>query len=124
MKLHEIEGIGASYAAKLEGAGLTHVAHLLEKGATKKGREEIAAAAGVSEKHVLTWVNHADLMRIDGVGWQRHAAGLAEGAQAQGGLRHGWAQSSTGTRWRRQHPTPLAAIGYATSAGSTADRIP
>ena len=68
MKLHEIEGIGPAYAAKLEAGGVQHVAHLLERGGTKKGRQEIAAQAGVSESLVLRWVNHADLMRIDGIG--------------------------------------------------------
>jgi predicted flap endonuclease-1-like 5' DNA nuclease len=47
---------------------VTQVAHLLEHGGTAAGREKLAATAGVSEKLVLEWVNHADLMRIDGVG--------------------------------------------------------
>jgi predicted flap endonuclease-1-like 5' DNA nuclease len=40
----------------------------LEKGAFPKGREEIAAAAGISPLLVLKWVNHVDLFRIKGVG--------------------------------------------------------
>jgi predicted flap endonuclease-1-like 5' DNA nuclease len=41
---------------------------LLEKGATPKGRKKIAEKAGISEKLILEWVNHADLFRVRGVG--------------------------------------------------------
>jgi predicted flap endonuclease-1-like 5' DNA nuclease len=44
------------------------VEHLLERGGTPAGRREIAEASGVSPKLVLEWVNHADLMRVKGVG--------------------------------------------------------
>lgn len=68
MKLIDIEGIGPAYAAKLEEGGVTSVEDLLAKGGTKKGRQALAESAGVAEALVLRWVNHADLMRIDGVG--------------------------------------------------------
>ncbi len=43
---------------------------LLNAGATKKGRAEIAEKTGISEKLILGWVNRADLSRIKGVGGQ------------------------------------------------------
>ena len=67
-KLIEIEGIGPAYAAKLEGVGVNSVEKLLEKGASKKGRETLAEKSGISEKRILEWVNRADLARIKGVG--------------------------------------------------------
>lgn len=67
-KLETIEGIGGAYAQKLRQAGIATIEALLEKGATPKGREEIAETTGISEKLVLRWVNHADLFRIKGVG--------------------------------------------------------
>lgn len=67
-KLTEIEGIGQVSAAKLETAGVTSTGDLLEKGATPAGRKEIAEKSGVSEKHILRWINMADLFRIKGVG--------------------------------------------------------
>jgi predicted flap endonuclease-1-like 5' DNA nuclease len=70
MKITEIEGIGPSYGDKLAAAGVDTVAELLEKGASAKGREELAAASGISEKMIRDWVNMADLMRINGVGKQ------------------------------------------------------
>jgi predicted flap endonuclease-1-like 5' DNA nuclease len=66
-KLLEIEGIGAKYAGKLKAAGIATTEALLEKGATPKGRKEIAAASGIGDVLILEWVNHVDLFRIKGV---------------------------------------------------------
>ncbi|MCW5940343.1 MAG: DUF4332 domain-containing protein [Fimbriimonadaceae bacterium] len=66
----EIEGIGPAYGTKLEAAGIKTEEQLLEAGATKKGREEIAEKTGISETLVLEWVNRADLARIKGVAGQ------------------------------------------------------
>jgi predicted flap endonuclease-1-like 5' DNA nuclease len=65
--LLEIEGVGEKYAKKLEAVGVKTTEGLLEKGATPKGRKEIAEKSGVSEKLILEWVNHVDLFRIKGV---------------------------------------------------------
>ena len=67
-KLTEIEGIGGWFALLLEAAGVRSSDSLLSKGATAKGRREIARRAGISEAKILEWVNHADLFRIKGVG--------------------------------------------------------
>ena len=67
-KLEQVEGIGDVYAQKLRDAGVATTGALLSQGATPKGREEIAAKAGVSGKLILEWVNHVDLFRITGVG--------------------------------------------------------
>lgn len=66
--LVDIEGIGETYAKKLKDAGVATQEALLEKAGSAKGREELAAASGISEKLILEWVNHVDLMRIKGVG--------------------------------------------------------
>lgn len=68
MKIEEVEGIGPAYAAKLGEAGVKTTDDLLSLGANAKGREMLASSTGVSEKLILEWVNHADLMRLDGVG--------------------------------------------------------
>ena len=79
-KIVEIEGIGEAYAKKLEEAGVKTTDNLLEKAATKKGREKLAEETGISEKLILKWANHADLFRIKGVAGQfaelREAAGV------------------------------------------------
>ena len=67
-KLTEIEGIGAAYAQKLQGAEIVSAEDLLEKGSSPEGRKELAEKAGVSDKLLLRWVNMADLFRLKGVG--------------------------------------------------------
>ena len=68
-KLIEIEGIGPTYAATLQDKlGISKVEELLEMGASKKGRDEIAAKTGIADAHILRWVNMADLFRIKGIG--------------------------------------------------------
>jgi predicted flap endonuclease-1-like 5' DNA nuclease len=68
--IHEIQGIGPNYASKLLGIGINTVAKLLEDGATRTGRLKLTETTGISESLILTWVNHADLMRINGIGDQ------------------------------------------------------
>jgi predicted flap endonuclease-1-like 5' DNA nuclease len=70
MKIADIEGIGPVYARKLSKAGIRSVESLLKKGASNKGRKEIAAAAGITHTSILEWVNRADLFRIKGIGSQ------------------------------------------------------
>lgn len=69
-KIIDVEGIGEIYAKKLTDAGINNVEDLLEKCAKPAGRKELAEKADISPKLILTWTNHADLMRIDGVGPQ------------------------------------------------------
>ncbi len=69
-KLSEIEGIGETYSAKLEEAGITSLENLLESACEKKGRKDLAEKSGVSEKLILGWVNRADLARVKGISTQ------------------------------------------------------
>lgn len=68
MRIDEIEGIGPAQAAKLTAAGVSTTDELLEHGAKPGGRDKLAADTGISGTLILEWVNHADLMRIPGVG--------------------------------------------------------
>jgi len=52
----------------LEQAGINTVEGLLAAGGAKKGRAALAEASGISEAQLLKFVNHADLMRIKGIG--------------------------------------------------------
>jgi predicted flap endonuclease-1-like 5' DNA nuclease len=69
-KIVEIEGIGPVFAEKLSKAGVLTIEGLLEKGASRTGRKNIADESGVDESKILNWVNKADLFRIKGVGPQ------------------------------------------------------
>jgi predicted flap endonuclease-1-like 5' DNA nuclease len=64
----DIEGIGPQYAAKFQSAGINTLADLLEKGASREGRQAVAEQTGLSDTLVLKFVNRADLDRIKGVG--------------------------------------------------------
>lgn len=68
MKIDEVEGIGPTYAAKLQEAGIKDTDAYLERACTAPGRKELAETTGISGKLILGWVNMVDLCRISGVG--------------------------------------------------------
>jgi predicted flap endonuclease-1-like 5' DNA nuclease len=70
MKIEEVEGIGPVFGEKLRAAGVESVDDLLAKGASRGGRAALVEATGIDGGKILEWVNHADLMRIKGVGSQ------------------------------------------------------
>lgn len=69
-KIIDVEGIGPVYGEKLEAAEIKTVEQLLEACCKPAGRKALAEKTGIAEKLILTWTNHADLMRINGVGPQ------------------------------------------------------
>lgn len=69
-KLTSIQGIAEATETKLNTAGVDSVDALLEKGATPKGRKELAEKSGISETLILKYVNYADLFRIKGIAGQ------------------------------------------------------
>ncbi len=69
-KIEQIEGIGPVYGQKLSDIGVKTTEDLLTKGATKRGRAQLAEETGISETLILKWTNHADLFRINGVAGQ------------------------------------------------------
>lgn len=68
--VHHIEGIGPHYAKLLGVAGITTTEHLLQAGATQRGRMELSRKTGISCKLLLKWVNMSDLFRVRGVAGQ------------------------------------------------------
>jgi predicted flap endonuclease-1-like 5' DNA nuclease len=68
--IKDIEGIGPAFAEKLEAAGIKTEEALLAAGGEAKGRADLAAKTGITEKQLLEWVNRADLARIHGIGGQ------------------------------------------------------
>lgn len=69
-KIEEIEGVGPAYAQKLAGAHIATTDDLLQHCCAPAGRKRIAEATGISESLLLKWSNHADLMRVSGIGPQ------------------------------------------------------
>lgn len=68
--IDKIHGIDPVVAARLRNAGIVTTNALLKAAGTRRGRREIAQRAGIPEALLLRFVNHADLMRINGIGWQ------------------------------------------------------
>ncbi len=87
-KIVDVEGIGEVYAKKLVAAGIETVEALLEKCAKPVGRKALEEATGISGKLILTWTNHADLMRIKGVGPQFSELLEAAGVDTVKELKH------------------------------------
>ena len=69
-KITTIEGIGETYGARLNEQQIFNTDDLLTICGTKKSRETVATATSIPESLILTWVNHADLMRIKGIAGQ------------------------------------------------------
>jgi len=68
IRIIEVEGIGPTYAEKLNSVNILTTSDLLESGATPRGRKELADKTGISPNLILEWVNRCDLFRIKGVG--------------------------------------------------------
>ena len=66
--IETVEGIAKVFGTKLRKAGVTKTNHLLDRGATRKGRKDLASETGIEEKLILKWTNCCDLMRVKGVG--------------------------------------------------------
>jgi len=49
-------------------AAIRSVNALLEKGATRRGRKDLAQMTEIGESLILKWVNMADHCRVKGVG--------------------------------------------------------
>ena len=125
MRIDEVEGIGAAYAAKLGEAGIATTDDLIMAAASAAGREKVAAATGITTHQLLKWVNHVDLMRVEGVGpeyadlleaagvdspaelAQRNAANLAQTFQEIDAARPDWI---------RRLPSEATVAGWIASA--------
>jgi len=66
--IEEVEGIGPEFGQKLRDVDIQTTEDLLRRCGDKKGRAGVSTETGISEKHLLEWVNLSDLMRLNGVG--------------------------------------------------------
>lgn len=87
-KIIDVEGIGNVNAKKLVEAGINTVDDLLQKAKTPAGRKTLEETTGISGKSILKWTNHADLMRINGIGPQFSELLEAAGVDTVKELKH------------------------------------
>lgn len=85
-KIIDIEGIGDAYAERLINAGITTTEDLLNACLTEVGRDLIAEKTGIASKLIYKWTNHADLIRVDGIGPQFAELLNAAGVESVGQL--------------------------------------
>ena len=74
----DIAAIGPEAADKLKSAGIRTTDRLLDAAKAPKDRKRLSTQIGFDEKHILSWANMADRMRIRGVG--EDYAGLLQAA--------------------------------------------
>lgn len=67
-KIIEIQGIGDVYAKKLNDNGVKYTDDYLQFTAKRTDRAKFAVKTAISEKLLLTWANHIDLMKVKGIG--------------------------------------------------------
>lgn len=67
-RIDQVAGVGHRQATKLRKAGVRTSKALIEQASTRRARTQLAKATGVSSRDLQTWVHHADLLRVRGVG--------------------------------------------------------
>lgn len=75
----DLKGLQSAVVERMHSVGIASTDDLLNKAGTPAARDKLAGQLGVAHEKVLTWANHADLMRVEGV-----AAGFSELLEAAG----------------------------------------
>lgn len=111
-RIDQVAGIDHKQATKLRKAGVRTSKKLIEEAATRRGRTTLAKETGLSSRDLQTWVHHADLLRVRGVGGEYAELLVAAGVDTLRDL-------------RRRNPTALLAkiIGL-NGANRVVDRLP
>ncbi len=68
IRVIDMEGIGPVYSKTLGENDINYIDELLDAGATRKKRQELAETTGISSLIIMDWVNMADLHRINNIG--------------------------------------------------------
>lgn len=95
-RIDQVAGIGHKEATKLRKTGIKTSKSLIEMASTGRGRSELTAATGIDQRQLQAWVNHADLLRVKGVGAEYAELLVAAGVDTVRDL-------------RRRNPTALLA---------------
>lgn len=95
-RIDQVAGIGHKEATKLRKTGIKTSKSLIEMASTGRGRSELTAATGMDQRQLQAWVNHADLLRVKGVGAEYAELLVAAGVDTVRDL-------------RRRNPTALLA---------------
>lgn len=69
-KIIDLEGVGEAYAEKFRAVGIATVDEYLKRCRTPQERKALADETGIAPSLIMKFANHADLMRVEGVGPQ------------------------------------------------------
>lgn len=86
-RIDEVVGIDHRSATRLRKAGVRTSKTLLEVASTSRGRTDLSRATGINTRDLQLWVNHADLLRIRGVGAEYAGLLVAAGVDTVRDLR-------------------------------------
>lgn len=95
-RIDQVAGIGQREATRLRKAGVRTAQGLSSTAATRRGRTDLSKATGIDSKDLQTWVYHADLLEVRGVGSEYAELLVAAGVDTVRDL-------------RRRNPTALLA---------------
>jgi chromosome segregation ATPase len=107
--IEDIEGISSVYGGKLRSIGISWIHELLETGKTPEGRAGIVERTGIDHRLVLRWVNHSDLLRVEGVTPDWAELLEASGVDTVKELRHRVPENLQ-AKMQQANPTPRGRI--------------
>jgi nucleotidyltransferase/DNA polymerase involved in DNA repair len=111
-RIDQVAGIDHKQATRLRKAGVRTSKALIERASSQRARNELSKATGMSSRDLTSWVHHADLLRVRGVGAEYAELLVAAGVDTLRDL-------------RRRNPTALVAkiIGL-NGANRVVNRLP
>jgi nucleotidyltransferase/DNA polymerase involved in DNA repair len=95
-RIDEVAGLGVRQATRLRKAGVKTSRGLIEEASTRAGRSALSKKTGLPPRDLKSWVHHADLLRVKGVGGEYAELLVAAGVDTIRDL-------------RRRNPTALVA---------------
>ncbi|MGF1616749.1 MAG: DUF4332 domain-containing protein [Acidimicrobiia bacterium] len=95
-RIDEVAGLGVRQATSLRKAGVKTSKGLIEEASTRAGRSALSKKTGIPPRDLKSWVHHADLLRVKGVGGEYAELLVAAGVDTIRDL-------------RRRNPTALVA---------------
>jgi predicted RecB family nuclease len=95
-RIDEVAGVGVRQATRLRKAGVRTSKALIEEASSRAGRTTLARKTGIPPRDLKSWVHHADLLRVKGVGGEYAELLVAAGVETIRDL-------------RRRNPTALVA---------------
>lgn len=95
-RIDEVAGLGVRQATRLRKAGVKTSNGLIEEASTRAGRSALSKKTGLPPRDLKSWVHHADLLRVKGVGGEYAELLVAAGVDTIRDL-------------RRRNPTALVA---------------